>query len=129
MTVKSFCHFDQREKYSDIIALDFDYSIMPRDHTYYVYIVVNPDRSTVYIGMTKNLTRRLKKHKGNRGINTSFAERYYCYEFVYYEIHKYVNNAIVREKELKKWSRAKKNALIESFNPSWDSLNIRFYEQ
>ena len=102
---------------------------MPRDHTYYVYIVANPNRSTIYIGITNDLNRRLQEHKSNRGTKKSFAGRYYCYELVYYEVHQYVNNAIAREKELKKWSRAKKNALIESFNPSWDSLNIRFYEQ
>ena len=102
---------------------------MPRDHTYYVYIVANPNRSTIYIGITNDLNRRLQEHKSNRGTKKSFAGRYYCYELVYYEVHQYVNNAIAREKELKKWSRAKKNALIESFNPSWDSLNIRFYEE
>ena len=102
---------------------------MLRDHTYYVYIVANPNRSTIYIGITNDLNRRLQEHKSNRGTKKSFAGRYYCYELVYYEVHQYVNNAIAREKELKKWSRAKKNALIESFNPSWDSLNIRFYEE
>ena len=101
---------------------------MPKDHTYYVYIVASPNRSTIYIGMTNSLTRRLQEHKANRGVKTTFAGRNYCYELVYYEVHKYVNNSIAREKELKKWARAKKNALIESFNPSWDALNIRFYE-
>ena len=85
---------------------------MPRDHTYYVYIVANPNRSTIYIGITNDLNRRLQEHKSNRGTKKSFAGRYYCYELVYYEVHQYVNNAIAREKELKKWSRAKKNALI-----------------
>ena len=102
---------------------------MPKHHTYYVYILANPNRSTIYIGMTNNLSRRLQEHKSNRGTKISFAGRYYCYELVYYEVHQYVNNAIAREKELKKWSRVKKNALIESFNPSWYSLNIRFYEE
>ena len=101
---------------------------MAKDHTYYVYIVSSPNRSTIYLGMTNNLTRRLQEHKANRGNKSSFAGRYNCYELVYYEIHQYVNNAIAREKELKKWSRKKKNALIESMNPEFDSLNIRFHE-
>ncbi len=100
---------------------------MPRDRTFNVYITSSPNRSTIYIGVTNNLTRRLQEHKANRGEAKTFAGRYYCYELVYYEIFKYVNNAIAREKELKKWSRVKKNALIESLNPSWDSLNIRFH--
>ena len=90
---------------------------MKKGHTYYVYIIANPSRSVIYIGMTNSLTRRLQEHKQNRGCKRSFAGRHYCYELVYYEVYQYVNEAIAREKQLKKWSRIKKDALIKSQNP------------
>ena len=100
---------------------------MKKDHTYYVYIIANPSRSVIYIGMTNSLTRRLQEHKNNRGTKKSFAGRNYCYELLYYEVYQYVNEAIAREKELKKWSRAKKDALIKSQNPRLLTLNREFY--
>ena len=100
---------------------------MKKDHTYYVYIIANPSRSVIYIGMTNSLTRRLQEHKDNRGTKKSFAGRNYCYELVYYEVYQYVNEAIAREKELKKWSRAKKDKLIKSQNPRLLTLNREFY--
>ena len=99
-----------------------------KDHTYYVYIVASPNRSTIYIGMTNNLTRRLEEHKVNRGRPWTFAGKYFCYELVYYEVFQYVSEAIAREKEIKKWSRKKKDALILSMNPNWNSLNLSLYE-
>jgi len=51
-----------------------------------------------------------------------FTKRYNIDRLVYYEVFKYVNNCIAREKQLKAWSRAKKVALIESFNPTWEDL-------
>ncbi len=99
---------------------------MKKDHTYYTYILSNPARTTLYIGVTKNLSRRLKEHFENRGNVKYFSGRYYCYELVYYEIYQYVNDAIAREKQLKKWNRSKKNTLIKSTNPKLLSLNPEF---
>ena len=97
-----------------------------RDYTFYVYILTNPDKTALYLGFTNNLSQRLIQHQKNKGNEKTFAGRYYCYILIYYEVHQYVNNAIAREKELKKWSRKKKEELIAISNPQWLSLNKNF---
>ena len=97
-----------------------------REYIFYVYILTNPGKTTLYIGVTNNLTRRLSEHKANRGQFKTFAGRTYCYNLVYYEVHQYINNAIAREKQLKRWSRKKKDWLIGLENPNWNSLNGNF---
>ena len=96
------------------------------NHNYYVYITTNPRKTTIYIGVTNNLTRRLSEHYTNRGETRTFAGKYFCYKLVYYEHFRDINQAIKREKELKKWSRKKKIKLIESTNPNWYFLNDQF---
>ncbi len=91
--------------------------------SYYVYVTTNPGRTTLYVGVTNNLQQRLKQHFSNRGDPGSFAGRYYCYYLIYYETYRTAYRAIEREKELKKWSRGKKEALIDSVNPKWKFLN------
>ncbi|MBD1396927.1 GIY-YIG nuclease family protein [Pontibacter sp. JH31] len=90
---------------------------------YYVYITTNPKRSTLYTGMSNDLPRRMSEHVLNAGNPRTFAGRYYCYNLVYFERFTYVEHAIAREKQLKKWSRSKKEELIISFNPNWIPLN------
>jgi len=99
-------------------------------HTYYVYIITNAYRSTYYIGMTNNLTKRLKQHKNNieNGIKT-FASKYNIKFLVYYEKFTWVQQAIAREKELKGWRREKKLALIKGFNPKFNFLNELFEDK
>ncbi len=97
------------------------------DYTFYVYILTNPKKTVLYIGFTNNLTQRLQQHYENRSEKKTFAGRYFCHKLVYYEIYKYVNNAIAREKEIKKWSRAKKEKLIAEMNPKWNELNGQFF--
>ena len=80
----------------------------------------------VYVGFTNNLERRLKQHYENRGTKKSFAGKHYCSDLVYFETHKYVLNAIAREKEIKKLGRQKKNDLVNSTNPKWLTLNGQF---
>ena len=96
-------------------------------HSYYVYIITNKYRSTFYIGMTNNLKLRLHQHKENleQG-NSTFASKYNLEFLVYYEKFVWVEEAIAREKELKKWRREKKLALIRSMNPDFEFLNARF---
>ena len=77
----------------------------------------------MYVGVTKDLTRRLQEHTENKGNPKTFAGKYYCHNLVYYEHFTHINYAIDREKEIKKWNRGKKNALIESLNPEWKFLN------
>lgn len=90
---------------------------------FYTYITTNPGRTTLYIGMTNDLKERLIEHYNNRGDPETFAGRYYCYKLIYYEAYQTAQEAIEREKELKKWRREKKEALINTVNPEWEFLN------
>jgi putative endonuclease len=94
-----------------------------KNHNYFVYITTNPTKTVLYIGITNDLEIRILQHFENRGNAKSFAGKYYCYNLVFYETHQYITDAIEREKEIKKWSRQKKNLLVESLNPSWQFLN------
>lgn len=97
-------------------------------HQYYVYIVTNPERTVLYTGVTNDIVQRVIEHYSNRGIKETFAGKYYCYNLIFYEEFRYVNDAIAREKEIKGWSRNKKIMLIESQNPSWIFLNASLCE-
>ncbi len=92
-------------------------------HHYYVYITTNPAKTVLYIGMTNDLVRRMDEHRQNRGKSETFAGKYFCFNLVYWEHHQYVNKAIDREKELKGWTRVRKNTLIAEENPNWLFLN------
>lgn len=91
--------------------------------SFYVYITTNATKSTLYIGMTNDLPSRILEHGLNAGNSKTFAGRYHCFRVVYYEEYKNVNDAILREKEIKKWRREKKEALIKSTNPDLRFLN------
>ena len=94
-----------------------------KEHEYYVYITTNPTKSTLYVGVTNNIGKRLQEHYENRGNKESFTGKYYCYNLVYCEVHKKIESAIEREKEIKKWRRVKKEKLIEEQNPDWRFMN------
>ena len=85
-----------------------------RWHKYFVYIVCS-NSGTLYIGMTNSIYRRALEHK--RGEIEGFAAKYNCTRLVHYESFDDVTKAIDREKQLKRWVRRKKIALIESRNP------------
>ena len=89
---------------------------------YYVYILTNYTNSVMYIGMTNDLTRRISEHKS--GLIEGFTKKYHVHKLVYFESTEDVNNAIKREKHLKGWTRAKKNALVETVNPEWKDLSL-----
>jgi putative endonuclease len=86
---------------------------------FYVYVLASKSRR-IYIGITNSLFNRVMQHKAAEV--DGFTKRYKINRLVYYEVFKYVHNCIAREAQLKKWSRAKKIALIESFNPTWEDL-------
>jgi len=92
------------------------------NYNFYVYITTNPAKTVLYIGVTNNLDRRISEHYENRGNPETFAGKHYCYNLIYYEHFSHINQAIEREKEIKKWRREKKEALIKSFNPEWKFL-------
>ena len=89
---------------------------------YFVYILSNWDDSVIYIGVTSNLECRLYEHKN--GLVEGFTKQYNVHKLVYYEHTSDVYSAISREKQLKKWTRAKKNSLITGKNPQWRDLSL-----
>ena len=91
------------------------------DHGFYVYILTDNHRATLYIGVTNDLASRLWQHRNPD--RASFTQRYHCTHLLYVEHYDDANAAIAREKQLKGWKRAKKVALIESQNPRWDDLS------
>lgn len=90
---------------------------------YYVYIMTNKINSTLYTGVTNDLKRRVYEHKNK--LVEGFTKKYNIDKLVLYEIYDDINNAIVREKQIKSGSRAKKIALIEEMNDKWNDL---YYE-
>ena len=88
---------------------------------YYVYILSSTTNVTIYTGVTKDLIRRVYEHKHNLDPN-SFTARYRVHKLVYFEETTDVRAAIAREKQIKGWSRKKKNQLIETTNPIWEDL-------
>ena len=97
-----------------------------KHHVYYIYILTNPGKTMLYTGFTNSLTRRLEEHESNKGEPKTFAGRHYCHQLIYFEMFDNVNEAIAREKQIKRWSRKKKENLIDTTNPNWHSLNINF---
>lgn len=96
-------------------------------HTYYVYVITNKYRSTYYVGMTNDLKVRLKQHIENiKNGNKTFASKYNLQYLVYYEKFTWVQEAILREKEIKSWRRDKKLSLIRSYNNTFSFLNEKF---
>jgi putative endonuclease len=93
---------------------------MPRDYNFWVYIVTNRNNSVLYIGVINSLSRRSWKHR--EGHWRKFPARYQCKKLIYYEHYREIRDAIARESQLKKWSRAKKVELINPMNPSWFDL-------
>ena len=94
---------------------------------YFIYITTNPSKMVLYVGMTNDLQRRMSEHLENKGTNKSFAGKYYCYSLVYWERFETAIDAIDREKQIKRWSRIKKEALINKMNPKWHSLNADLF--
>jgi putative endonuclease len=89
-------------------------------YTYYVYILANVTRNVLYIGVTNDLGRRVSEHRDGKG--GAFTRKYRVNVLVFAEEFQQVDEAIAREKQIKGWSRAKKNALVEAANPSWADL-------
>ncbi|WP_426328550.1 GIY-YIG nuclease family protein [Pedobacter sp. R-06] len=86
-----------------------------------IYIMTNYQKTTLYIGVTSDLRSRIYEHQ-NKIYPKSFTAKYNLILCVYYEVYISIEEAIDREKQLKRWNRAKKDALINSFNENWDDL-------
>lgn len=89
--------------------------------TYYVYIMTNFWKTTLYIGVTNNLVRRVQQHKSR--LHEGFTKKYNLTYLVYYEATNDISGAIYREKQLKRWKREWKENLIIGFNPQWRDLS------
>ena len=86
----------------------------------YVYILSNERRSVYYVGVTSNLQRRLYEHRNH--LIEGFTSKYNVTKVLYFESTNQIENAIKREKQLKGWTRKKKETLIESINPEYRDL-------
>jgi len=87
---------------------------------YCIYILANKKNGTLYIGVTSDLVKRMWEHKNK--VLEGFTKKYDVYILVHYEIYSDPENAIKREKRLKKWNREWKINLIENTNPDWEDL-------
>ncbi len=97
-----------------------------RHQNYFVYVPTNADRHTVlYIGITNSLERRASEH--SLGFGSAFARQYNAHQLIYFEAYPNPTSAIAREKQLKRWRRAKKEALIAKTNPEWRDLFDQMY--
>ncbi len=88
---------------------------------YYVYIMSSTSNYTIYTGVTNNLVRRVYEHRIGADPD-GFTTKYAVKKLVYYESTHDVLSAIEREKQIKSWSRKKKNTLIAGINPAWRDL-------
>ena len=95
-------------------------------HQYYVYILASKKNGTLYIGVSNDLEVRVLQHK--QKTNEGFTSKYDVGLLVYFETFQYVNDAIKREKQLKKWNRQWKINLIEEENKDWNDLSLDWYD-
>ena len=87
---------------------------------YYVYILASKMHGTLYLGVTRDLGRRVYEHKTD--MREGFTKRYGVHRLVWYETYESIEDAIRREKMMKKWRRDWKTRLIEEMNPDWSDL-------
>lgn len=93
---------------------------------FYVYILASRKNGTLYIGVTNNLIRRVYEHKNE--LSEGFTKKYKVHTLVYFNICEDIEQAITREKQLKKWNRKWKIKLFEENNPSWEDLYKNIFE-
>ncbi len=92
---------------------------------YCVYILTSEQNTVMYIGVTNDLYRRLREHNAEE--IPSFTKKYRVHKLVYFETYSEINDALHREKQLKRWTRVKKNLLVESKNPNWEDWGKNFF--
>lgn len=89
---------------------------------YFVYVLTNLTRSTLYIGVTNSLEKRMMQHQVSAA--PSFTQKYKTFVLIYFECFEHAESAIAREKQIKKWSRSKKEWLIAKVNPEWNEISF-----
>ncbi len=93
---------------------------------YFIYILTNKFNTTLYIGVTNNLKRRIYEHQNKLIIG--FTKKYNLTKLIYFEEYNDIEQALNREKQLKKWRRSKKDILINRMNPKWNNLSEDIYK-
>ena len=91
-----------------------------KEHRYWVYIMTSSSLSTMYIGVTNDLGRRVVEHR--IGVGSEFMTPYKITKLVYAAEFERIEEAITREKQLKGWKRIRKNELVRAANPRWNDL-------
>lgn len=91
-----------------------------QDHVYFVYLLASGRNGTLYAGVTSDLVKRVQEHR--EGLVPGFTHKYGVKTLVYWELHHDINEAILREKRIKRWQRKWKLELIEASNPQWRDL-------
>ncbi len=91
---------------------------MPREPG--VYILASRPHGAIYTGVTADLPRRVWQHK--RGVGSAFTKRYQIDKLVWMEPHGTMDDVIAREKQIKRWSKARRRRMIDEFNPEWRDL-------
>ena len=99
----------------------FLYVVLMKQHNYYVYLLTSYDNSVFYVGVTNNLIRRVVEHKVHR--NDGFTSQYGVNKLVYFETYSNVEDAIKREKQVKRYKRLWKVNLVNSINAEWNDLS------
>lgn len=85
-----------------------------------VYILASKRNGTLYVGVTSDLRKRIWEHKND--LIQGFTKKYGVHRLAYFELYEDMTEAIIREKQIKKWNRAWKLELIERANPGWNDL-------
>lgn len=93
---------------------------------YYVYILANWNNKVIYTGVTNNLERRIYEHRNKQA--DGFTKKYNVNKLVYFDSTTDVKAAIEKEKQIKGWTRQKKDALVEEQNPEWADLSDKWNE-
>ena len=96
-------------------------------NTYFVYILTNKNNTVLYTGFTDDIVRRVDEHK-RKEVSKSFTSRYNCDKLVYLESFELAQDAILREKQLKRYKREWKENLINAENSEWKDLSIDWYD-
>jgi putative endonuclease len=96
-------------------------------HQYYLYILTNKKDGVLYIGVTNDLERRMFEHKNK--LVEGFSSKYNLDKLIYFETFQYINDAIKREKNIKKWKRDWKLKLIEEDNENWNDLSCDWFDK
>ena len=105
-------------------VLPSNYNLRMQMRQYYVYLITNQNNRVLYAGVTNDLPKRILEHR--QKLIKGFTARYNVDKLVFFEATSDVHAAIAREKQIKGWIRAKKNALVESINSTWRDLSRDF---